>query len=102
MMFGLSLKKTLEQPGGKIVSCYCTCTAGLYGVCNHAAVFLFRVESAVMAGITDPSCTDRLAKWTVPNAKTDLTPCPVSSMQFTKDNYKSFTTMDRSNQEKKF
>ena len=55
-----------------------------------------------MAGITNPSCTDRLAKWTVPNAKTDLKPCPVSSMQFTKDHYKSFTTMDRSNQEKNF
>ena len=93
-------KDTEKQPVGKIVSCYCTCTAGLYGVCNHAAGLLFRVESAVMAGITNPSCTDRLAKWTVPNAKTDLKCCPVSSMQFTKDHYKSFTTMDRSNQER--
>ena len=57
-------KDSKDKPGGKIISTYCTCTAGLHGSCNHIAGLLFRVESAVLRGITKPTCTDRLARWT--------------------------------------
>ena len=67
-------KNTNEKAGGTIKHCYCTCTAGLHGGCNHIAGLLFGVESAVLTGVTKTSCTDRLAKWTVPPAKSDATP----------------------------
>ena len=63
-------KDTDKKPGGSIKSAYCTCTAGLYCSCNHVAGLLFRVEFAVLRGITKPTCTDRLAVWTVPSATT--------------------------------
>ena len=89
-------KDANDHPGGKIASCYCTCTAGLYGACNHVAgLLLFRVKSAVMTGVTKPTCTDRLARWKIPKAKTELKPGLVSSLTFEKDHYKSYVTMDR-------
>ena len=35
-------KDLLLRPGGKILSSYCTCTAGMLGTCNHVAGLLFR------------------------------------------------------------
>ena len=62
-------KDSPVKPGGKILSAYCTCTAGLHGSCNHIAGLLFRIESAVLRGLTKPTCTDRLARWSVPLLK---------------------------------
>ena len=87
-----------DNPGGAIKSAYCTCTAGLYGACNHIAGLLFRVEAAVLRGVTKPTCTDRLAMWTVPAAKTDLKPCPVSELIFKKDHYSTMMSVDRDRQ----
>ena len=53
----------------------------------------------MLTGVSKTSCTDRLAKWTVPPAKSDATPGPVSNIIFKKDHYKSFTTVDREKQE---
>ena len=92
-------KNTNEKAGGTIKHCYCTCTASLHGACNHIVGLLFRVESAVFTGVTKTSCTDHLAKWTIPPAKSDTTPGPVSNIIFKKDHYKSFTTVDREKQE---
>ena len=91
-------KDTAGKPGGTITSAYYTCTAGLYGSCNHIAGVLFRVESAVPRGITKPTCTDRLAMWKVPQAKTDLSPCPVSKIVFKKDHYRTSLSVDRGRQ----
>ena len=78
-------KDSNDRPGGTIKNCYCTCTAGLYGACNHICGMLFRVEAAVMTGITKPTCIDRLAKWNVPSTKTQLHPSPVAELVFKKD-----------------
>ena len=47
-----------------------------------------------MTGVTKPTCTDRLARWKIPKAKTELKPGPVSSLTFEKDHYKSYVTTD--------
>ena len=57
------------EVGGAILSAYCTCTAGLLGSCNHVAGLLFRVEAAVLIGVTHPTCTSMLASWNVPSKK---------------------------------
>ena len=88
-------KDTDKKPGGSIKSAYCTCTSGLYGSCNHVAGLLFRVESAVLRGITKPTCTDRLAVWTVPSARTEIKPCPVNTLIFKKDHYITSKSVDR-------
>ncbi|KAL5021513.1 hypothetical protein ScPMuIL_000668 [Solemya velum] len=53
------VKDQASVPGGEIKTAYCSCTAGMLGCCNHIAGVLFRMEAAVMAGITDPACTSR-------------------------------------------
>ena len=58
-----------DFPGGKILSTYCTCVAGLKGTCNHVAGLLFRVDMAVMKGLTKPSKTSVLSDWNVPSAQ---------------------------------
>ena len=59
-------KDTPIHPGGQILSAYCSCTAGLLGSCNHVAGMLFRIEAAVITGVTRPTCMSRLSEWTVP------------------------------------
>ena len=51
-----------DKPGGKIYSSYCTCTAGLSGMCNHVFAMLFRVESAISTGVAKRSSTSLLCK----------------------------------------
>lgn len=76
------------SPGGKIISAYCSCTAGLLGSCNHVTGMLFRVEAAVSAGVTKPTCTSRLSKWNVPTGtKTVLEMKPIKELTFSKHNY---------------
>ena len=99
-VWAIAVKDSNDNLGGTIKNCYCTCTAGLYGACNHVAGLLFRVESAVMSGITKPSCTDRLAKWNVPSTKTQVSPGPVSSVVFKKDHYRTLASINRTRQEK--
>ena len=45
-------KDLSERPGGKILSAYCSCTAGMLGTYNHIAGLLFRIEHAVKTGLT--------------------------------------------------
>ena len=91
-------KDTDKKPGGSIKSAYCTCTAGLYGSCNHVAGLLFIVESAVLHGITKPTWIDRLAVWTVPSARTETKPCPVNRLIFKKNHYSTSMSVDRDRQ----
>ena len=39
------------------------------GSCNHVAGMLFRIEAAVLLGVTHPTCTMQLAKWNIPSKK---------------------------------
>ena len=61
---------------------------------------LFRVESAVLLGITKPSCTDSLAKWNVPSTKTQVNPGPVSYVVFKKNHHRMLASINRTRQEK--
>ena len=67
------------KSGGVIKSAYYTCTA-------------------VLRGITKPTCTDRLAMWKVPSSKTELTPCPVSELISKKDHHSKTFSVDRDGQ----
>ena len=58
-----------EKPGGKFCSTYCTCTAVLWGCCNHVTFMLFRVEAAGRSGATKTSSTIMLACWNLLVAK---------------------------------
>ena len=91
-----------ENAGGTVKECYCTCTAGMYGACNHICGMLFRVEAAVKTGITKPTCTDRLAKWNVPSGKTQIQSRPVSELVFKKDHFRAFASVSRDAQEENF
>ena len=84
------------KPGGKILNAYCT--AGLHGSFHHIAGLLFRVEAPVLSGFMKPTCKDRLAKWTVIPAKTELNPCPVSKITFKKYHYRTVFSINRNRQ----
>ena len=43
---------------GKILSGYCSCTAGLSNCCNHLIAILCKVEYANTHKLTNPACTD--------------------------------------------
>ena len=78
-----------KGPGGKIVSGYCTCTAGLLGSCNHVTAMLFRVEAAVSSGVTKPTCTSKLSAWNVPAAtKSLLSVKPISELAVVRATYR--------------
>ena len=95
-------KRTQKSPGGRVIGAYCTCTAGLYGSCNHVAGLLFRIESAVMSGITSTTCTDKLAQWVIPKRKQlQLKPCPASDMIFKKDHYSKRTAQKEKEENQK-
>ena len=80
-------KDTPIHPGGQILSAYCSCTAGLLGSCNHVAGMLFRIEAAVITGVTRPTCTSRLSEWTVPSKNNDIIPGRISKVLIKKDHY---------------
>jgi len=85
-----------ESPGGKIISSYCSCTAGLLGSCNYVTAMLFRVEAAVASGFTKPTCTSKLSAWNVPAAtKSILALQPISELTFTKKTYLTGSTSTR-------
>ena len=89
------MKDKDDLPGGKILSTYCTCITGLKGTCNHVAGLLFRVDSAVMKGLTKPSKTSTLSTWNVPSgSKVDVEPTEASKMVFQKCHYTSASNRD--------
>ncbi len=48
--------------------------------CNHVAALLFRVEAAVRAGLTNPTCTSKKAEWNVPCQKADVPVTPIDDL----------------------
>lgn len=49
---------------------------------------LFRVEAAVLIGVTHPTCTMELAKWNVPSNKKAIKPGKLSNFLIKQDSYK--------------
>ena len=82
------VEKDNKESGGKILTGYCSCTAGLLGCCNHVIALLFRVEAAVRIGATKPSSTSLLSKWNVPTGtKSKISHTPIADMVFNKYQY---------------
>ena len=48
--------------------------------CNHVAAMLFRVEAAVKAGLTNPTCTSLESKWDIPASKTVVEVTPIADL----------------------
>ena len=65
-------KDKVEMPDTQIKSAYCQCTAGLMALWNHFGGMLFRIEAAILLGLTHPSYKSILAKWKIPKLKTKL------------------------------
>ena len=42
---------------------------------------LFRVEAAVQAGLTNPTCTSQKSTWVVPPSKTVVEVTPISELE---------------------
>ena len=62
------VKKNFKyEVGGVILSAYCTCTTGILGSCNYVTGLLFRMEAAVLIGVTHPTCTSMVASWNLPS-----------------------------------
>ena len=86
----MGLKKDhVDEVGGEIISAYCTCTAGPLRCCNHVAGLLFRIEAAVLIGVTHPTCTSILASWNIPSKKEKITPRLVKNFLFKTETYSS-------------
>ena len=68
-VWALLTKHKQEEVGGETLSAYCTCTAGLLSNCNPVAGLLFRIEAAVLIGVTHTICTSILASWNVSTTK---------------------------------
>ena len=82
-VWALLQKDKTDQPGGRVINAYCSCTAGPLGCCNHVVAMLFCVEAAVMQGLTKPTCTSQKSSWNVPKGiKTTLDVGPVSEDTF--------------------
>ena len=73
--------------GGAILYGYCSCTAGLLGSWYHVAGLLFRVEAAVLIGVTHPTCTSMLASWNVPSKKKQINPGRIKDFLFKSESY---------------
>ena len=71
----------IEKETGKVTRAYCNCAAGLSQTCNHVAAMLFRVEAAVRAGLTNPTCTSQKSWWIVPAPKTVIEVTPISDIE---------------------
>ena len=71
----------IEKETGKVTCAYCNCAAGLSQTCNHVAAMLFRVEAAVRAGFTNPTCTSQKLQWNVPKDDTFIKATPISEIE---------------------
>jgi len=57
------------------------------GSCNHVAGLLFRIEAAVLQGITDETCAMKSCAWNVPKGKKHIKPGKLSNFLIKQDRY---------------
>ena len=67
------------------MSVHCSCMAGMSAPCNHVAAMLFRVETAVRLGLTNPACSTKRGEW-LPNRE-DVQPTKVKNLSFRRDDF---------------
>ena len=75
----------IEKKDGKILRGHCSCMAGMGKTCNIVAAGLFRIESMVRLGLTNPSCTSKPNEW-LPCRK-EVTPMKVKDINFNRDDF---------------
>ena len=87
-------KDLIDSIGGEILSAYCTCTAGLYGSSNHVAGLFFRVEAAVLTGLSNPACTSVSAAQNTPSTKKQIISDEILKFIFTNETYMKKATQE--------
>ena len=73
----------LKKEDGWVLTGNCTCMAGLGSACSHVAALLFKLETAVHAGLNERTvATSELCAWKA--CKRSVTPAPLNSINFKK------------------
>ena len=67
------------QDEGKILTTWCTCTAGTSRCCNHAIALMYKLEYANTHGYIDVACTSVPCKWNK-STKKDIVPRKIQDM----------------------
>ncbi len=75
----------LAKETGKIVCAHCSCMAEISATCNHIAAALFRVESAIRMGLSNPSSTSKPNKW-LPNNKA-VNPVKIKGLKLSRGDF---------------
>ncbi|KAF6036377.1 hypothetical protein EB796_005322 [Bugula neritina] len=75
------------QITGKILSAWCSCTAGLSSSCNHIAAVVFKLDYISQKEPFKRSCTDGECNWKR-STKSVCTPRRLADLQFFKPDYK--------------
>ena len=82
------IEKDSKIPGGTVKSAYCSCVAGLVGICNHVVALVFRIEHAVRFNLSKPTFTSKSCIWNVPSgSKVDMAPKRRKDFCFDKAQY---------------
>ena len=82
------IEKDSKIPGGTVKSAYCSCVAGLVGICNHVVALVFRIEHAVRFNLSKPTFTRKSCIWNVPSgSKVDVAPKKRKDFCFDKAQY---------------
>eukprot|EP00111_Clytia_hemisphaerica_P001069 TCONS_00003065-protein len=68
---------------GRVLRAHCTCMGGMISTCNHVSAALFRLETALRLGLSNPACTATPNDW-LPN-RSEVTPCKISNMNLNRD-----------------
>jgi len=68
----------------KILSSWCTCTAGAGEVCNHVIAVLYKVNYAHQNNYISPACTSMPQGWNI-GTKKEVEPCKISDLTLRKD-----------------
>lgn len=68
----------------KILTSWCTCTAGAGEVCNHVIAVLYKVNFAHQNGYISPACTSMPQGWNI-GTKKEVEPSKICHLIFRKD-----------------
>ena len=61
--------------------------AGMSQICNHIVAALFRIESAVRNGLTNPACTSKPNQWLPGGKSVGDIPANIKDLKFERDNF---------------
>ena len=76
----------------RILTSWCTCTAGTSEVCNHVIALMYKVNFAYKKTYIPPACTSVPQGW-VKGTKRDVEPKQIKNLVFRKDKKKHKRTM---------